>query len=212
VERKMQKLKEKFVDICQKLHNKGLSPGFSGNISLKVDNKILVTPSGSSLGDIDTEKLVVIDFEGNIIEGTFKPTSEKFLHIEIYKKRPDINAIIHCHAPKISAFAVAGIPLNEPILAENVLLFGEIPIAKYALPSSDELAEIVSSYFTEHDAVLMANHGVITGGKDLKDVFYKMETIEYCAEVYLYAKLLGNINQLTKEEVKQVIGLRKKRD
>ena len=207
----MQELKEQFSNICQKLYAKGLSPGFSGNISLKIDNKILVTPSGISLGDVDTEKLVIIDFEGNKIEGNFKPTSEKFLHIEIYKKRPDINAIIHCHAPKISAFAVAGIPLDEPILAENVLLFGEIPIAKYAMPSSGVLAEIVSSYFTEHDAVLMANHGVVTGGKDLKDAFYKMETIEYCAEVYLYAKFLGNINHLTQEEAKQVIELRKTR-
>jgi L-fuculose-phosphate aldolase len=206
----MNEAKQNFSNVCKKLYDKGFSPGYTGNVSLKIKDKILVTPSGFSLGDVEPENVVAIDFYGNVLEGAFKPTSEKFLHIGVYKKRPDISAVIHCHAPKSSAFAVAGIPLSEPILSEHVLVFGEIPIAKYALFSTETLAEIVSEHFIKHDAVLMANHGVITGGKDLKDVFYKMETIEYCAEVYLYSKLLGNINCLTKEEVEQVVNLKQK--
>lgn len=207
----MENVKQQLSNICHRLYEKGLSPGFSGNASVRVSDTIFMTPSGISLADVLPDNIIEVNFNGELLSGEGKPTSEKFLHIKVYEKRPDITAIIHCHAPKSSAFAVAGIPMNEAILAENVLLFGEIPVAKYALPSSDILAEIVSDHFVERDAVLMANHGVITGGKDLNETFYKMETVEYCAEVYLNAKLLGNINHLNKEEVKQIIELRKAR-
>jgi L-fuculose-phosphate aldolase len=97
------------------------------------------------------------------------------MHTLYYKKRPEMNAIIHCHAPKSSVFAVAGIPLNQPILAENIFTLGDIPVAKYYLPSSDYLANEVSAYFSSSDAVLMQNHGVILAAKDLRQAYYKME-------------------------------------
>ena len=203
--------KEQLSVICKKLYEKGLSPGFSGNVSVRNGEFVLVTPSGLSLNDVTPENIVKIDFEGNVSEGTLNPTSEKFMHIKIYQKRPDINAIIHCHAPKSSAFAVAGMSFTEPILAENILLFGDIPLIKYSTPSSLELAEDVSDAFVGHDAALMQNHGVIVGGKNLIDVFYKMDTIEYCSEVYLNAKILGNIEHLSEENIKDIIALRKNR-
>lgn len=201
--------KEQLSLICKKLYEKGLSPGFSGNVSVSDGESILVSPSGFSLNDITPEIVVRIDFNGNVLEGGLNPTSEKFMHIKIYQKRPDINAIIHCHAPKSSAFAVAGMSFSEPILAENILLFGDIPLIKYSTPSSLELAEDVSEAFVEHNAALMQNHGVIVGGKDLNDVFYKMDTVEYCSEVYINAKMLGNICHLSEDNIKDIIALRK---
>lgn len=206
----MYNLKTQIVDIGKKLADKGLSPGFSGNISVRFEDKILVTPSGYSLGELETDDIVVLDFNFNVLEGNKKPSSESKMHSLIYKKRSDLNALIHCHSPKTSVFAVNGVPLIQPILAENIFTLGDIPVAKYFLPSSDELAQEVSSFFDLHDCVLMQNHGVIVGGKDLRTAFYKMDTVEYYAEVCILANLIGKPLELNEEQKREIIELRKK--
>ncbi len=206
----MKKIKQQIVEAGKKLADKGYSPGYSGNISVKHNDKIFVTPSGFALGEMEPDDIVVISDNFEVIEGKHKPSSESKMHLNIYSLRVDINSIIHCHAPKSSAFAVAGIPLSSPILAENIFSLGEIPVAKYYLPSTNDLAEEVSSYFNNNDVVLMANHGVVLGAADIKNAFYKMDTVEYYAEVYLNAKLLGKMNELSSEQVEEIIGLRKK--
>lgn len=206
----MNNLKQKIVDTGKKLSDKGLSPGFSGNISAKFEDKILVTPSGLSLGELQVDDIVVLDKNLNKIEGEKKPSSESKMHFLIYQKRPDLGAIVHCHSPKASVFAVNGVPLNQPILVENIFTLGEIPVAKYYLPSSDELAFEVSSFFDEHDCVLMQNHGVIVGGCDLRQVYYRMETLEYFAEVCILSNLCGTPIELSPQEKKQIVELRKR--
>lgn len=204
----LQNIKKEISKICKRLYDKGFSPGWSGNVSIKTEQGILITSSGLNLGDVSENDVVLIDLEGNLLDEGKKASSEKLMHIEIYKKRSDISAIIHCHAPKSSAFAVAGIPLNAPILAENVSVLGIVPIAEYALPSTQKLSENVSNLFLEHDSVLMANHGVVVGGKNLSDAYYKMETLEYYAEVFLYSKILGRSKELSPYEVEQVLALK----
>ena len=145
-----------------------------------------------------------------MIEGDKKPSSESKMHALIYKKRSDLNALIHCHSPKASVFAVNGVPLIQPILAENIFTLGDIPVAKYFLPSSYELAAEVSSFFDVHDCVLMQNHGVIVGGKDLRTAFYKMDTVEYYAEVCILANLTGKPCELSDEQKREIIELRKR--
>lgn len=206
----MYNLKKQIADIGKRLADKGLSPGFSGNISVRFEDKILVTPSGYSLGELETDDIVVLDFDFNMIEGDKKPSSESKMHALIYKKRSDLNALIHCHSPKASVFAVNGVPLIQPILAENIFTLGDIPVAKYFLPSSDELAAEVSSFFDVHDCVLMQNHGVIVGGKDLRTAFYKMDTVEYYAEVCILANLTGKPCELSDEQKREIIELRKR--
>ena len=200
----METLKQQLVQIGKRLSDKGLSPGFSGNLSVRYGRYFLITPSGLSLGDLEQDDIVLIDENLKTIDGKKKPSSEAKLHLEIYAKRPDINAIIHCHAPKSSAFAVADIPLSQPILAENVFHLGEVPVAKYHLPSTTAVAQETAQYFDKHDVVLMQNHGVVLGAKTITDAYYKMETVEYTAEVILNAKILGNIKELTKEEVQEI--------
>jgi L-fuculose-phosphate aldolase len=199
------KAKKDIVEIGKRLYNKGFASGLSGNISINLDNKILITPSGFNLADVRENDVVIIDLNGNKIRGKHNPSSEKQMHIEIYKKRQDIKAIIHAHTPKASSFAVAGIPLDKAILSEASVILGQIPIAEYGMPSSDELAKSVASYFTNHSSVLMANHGVVTGGKNLKETYYKLETLELYAEVFLWTKILGNSNELSEENFKKLI-------
>lgn len=204
----MEKLKQQFIKTGKKLRKKGFSPGFSGNISMRYGRYFLISPSGLSLGDFESEDIILVDENCKVIDGNKKPSSEVKLHLEIYKIRPDINAIIHCHSPKASAFAVAGIPLSQPILAENVFHLGEVPVAKYHLPSTIEVARETAQYFDSHDVVLMQNHGVVVGDKNLEAAYYKMETVEYTAEVILNAKILGKITELTPEQVQEVKNLK----
>ena len=114
------------------------------------------------------------------------------------------------HSRFKEVFAVNGIPLVQPILAENIFTLGDIPVAKYYLPSSEELAQEVCSFFDVHDCVLMQNHGVIVGGKDLRTAFYKMDTVEYYAEVCILANLTGKPCELSDEQKREIIELRKR--
>ena len=139
-----------------------------------------------------------------------KPSSEKFLHIEIYKQRADINYIIHVHAPYLSSFASAGKDLTTPIMAENIFYFGGIPLAEYALPSTMDLVDNTVKFFNEYDAVLMANHGFIVGAKTIEDAYLKLELAESYAQVVLNTEILGGAKQLTKEQEKEILDLRKK--
>ena len=139
---------------------KNFTPGFSGNLSARCGNKILITATGTANGYLSEDDFVLIDFEGNIIEGNKKPSSEKMLHVEFYKQREDINYIFHVHSPYLTAFSAAGKALDKNILAEIVYCFDYIPLAEYALPGSKELVENTSKFFKDFDVVLMANHGV----------------------------------------------------
>ena len=189
---------------------KNFTPGYSGNISARYKDGLLITTSGSSNGYLNQNQVVYTDFDGNSLEKGKKPSSEKFLHIEIYKKRPDINYIIHVHAPYLSSFASAGKDLMTPIMAENVFYFGGIPLAEYALPSTMELVNNTIKFFDEYDAVLMANHGFIVGAKTIEDAYLKLELAESYAQVVLNTEILGGAKQLNSDQEKEILELRKK--
>ena len=178
-------------------------------MSARYGDKILITSSGSANGYLSEDELVLMDFDGNLIEGNKKPSSEKMLHAEFYRQRPDVNYIIHVHSPYLSTFACCHIALDEPIMAENVFYFGQIPLAEYGLPSSLDLVEKTSKYFKDYDAVLMANHGFIVGDKTIKDAFLKLELAESYAQVVFNAKVLGNPVLFTKEQVEEINSLKK---
>lgn len=187
---------------------KNYTPGYSGNISARYKNGMLITTSGSSNNNLKSKYIVYTDFDGNSLEHGKKPSSEKFLHIEIYKKRPEINFIIHVHAPYLSSFAAAGKDLLEPVMAENVFYFGGIPLAKYALPSSRELVDNTVKFFDDYDAVLMENHGFITASETIEDAYMKLELAESYAQTVLNTCILGGAKILTPEEEKAILELR----
>ncbi len=206
----IEKLTDKIIKYGKIAGKRGLTPGYSGNISAKYLDKILITSTGAANGFLDEEDISIIDFSGNQIGGYKKPSSEKMLHIEFYKKRPDIGAILHFHCPYLSAFAASGIEPDKNVMAEVVYAFCEIPIAEYALPGSIELVTNTSKFFDKYDVVIMKNHGVIAGGRDLKDAFLKLESCEAYAKTLLCAKLLGGAKMLPDVEVEKIYGLRNK--
>ena len=202
------KLEKQIIKYGKMCGNKNYTPGYSGNISARYKDGMLITTSGSSNGYLEKKHIVETDFEGKSLEKGKKPSSEKFLHIEIYKKRPEINYIIHVHAPYLSSFASAGKDLMEPIMAENVFYFGGIPLADYALPSTMQLVENTVQFFDKYDAVLMANHGFIVASKTIEDAYMKLELAESYAQVVLNTEILGGAKRLTEVEADEILKLR----
>ena len=198
----------KIIKYGKKCGEKNFSPGYSGNISARYKDKMLITTSGSSNGYLTRNQVVLTDFEGRSLEKGKKTSSEKFLHIGIYKKRPEINYIIHVHSPYLSSFASAGKDLLEPIMAENVFYFGGIPLAKYALPSTQELVDNTVKFFDNYDAVLMENHGFVVASKTMEDAYLKLELAESYAQVVLNTYLIGGAKILSPLEEKKILDLR----
>ena len=201
-------LKQEIIEYGRLCGVKNFTPGVSGNISPRYGDNIIITSSGSANGYLNEDEFSVIDFDGKVVSGNPKPSSEKMLHVAFYKKRPDVNYIIHVHAPYLSAFASSGKALDEPIMAENVFYFGQIPLAEYGLPSSKDLVEKTEKYFDKYNAVLMANHGFIVGDKTIKDAYLKLELAEAYAQVVVNTKILGGAVLLNEQQVKEIIALR----
>lgn len=205
----MKKIVKELIKYGKLAGKKNFTPGMSGNISARYGDNIIITTSGSANGYLDEEDFVLIDFDGNVTMGNKKASSEKMLHVEFYKIRPDINYILHVHSPYLSSFASVGMPLDEAIMAENVYYFGKIPLAQYALPGSKELVEKTSIFFKDFDAVLMANHGFIVGGATLKEAFLKLELAESYAQVVLNTKILGGAVLLNEKQVEEIYKLKR---
>ena len=205
---KVVEISQQIIKIGRVLGDKNYTPGYSGNISARIDDTVLITVSGSANGHLKDSDFALIDFEGKSLIPNKRPSSEKKLHIEFYKQRPDINFIIHVHSPFLSSFASARKDLLAPVMAENVYYFKGIPLAEYGLPSSDILVENTAKYFKEYDCVLMANHGVIIGSKTLKDAYLKLELAEQYAQVVLNTYILGGAKPLTETETQDILALR----
>lgn len=205
---KIVEISQQIIKIGRVLGEKNYTPGYSGNISARIDDTVLITVSGSANGHLKDGDFALMDFEGESLIPNKRPSSEKKLHIEFYKQRPDINFIIHVHSPYLSSFASARKDLLAPVMAENVYYFKGIPLAEYGLPSSDVLVENTAKYFKEYDCVLMANHGVIIGSKTLKDAYLKLELAEQYAQVVLNTYILGGPKPLTEAETQDILALR----
>ena len=187
---------------------KNLTPGMSGNLSARCRDTIVITASGTSNAYLEPKDFSVLNFEGKVVVGAKNPSSERMLHVEFYKMRPDINYIMHVHSPYLSTFAACRKALEEPILAENVFYFGGIPLADYALPSSKELVEKTAPYFKDYDAVLLANHGFIVGADSINKAFLLLELAESYAQVVINSKILGGAVSLNYKQVEEIYGLR----
>lgn len=201
--------KNELIEYGRMAGDKNYTPGISGNLSARCGDMVVITSSGVANGYLTENDFAVVDFDGNAIEGE-KPSSERMLHIEFYKKRPEMNYVMHVHSPYLTAFASAGISLDDKISPEIIYCFEKIPLAEYSIPGAKELVEKTSKYFENYDVVLMANHGVIIAGKDIKDAFYKLDLCENYAKTVICAKLLGGAKILPEEEVEKIYLLRQK--
>ncbi len=204
--------KENIIYWAKRLYQRQMSPSTSGNISIKTKNSILITASGTCANDLEKDDIVLIDFNGNLVEGNKKPSSEKIMHCEIYTKRDDIGAIIHCHCPVLCAWSVANAPMKMPILPDFAVLFDEIPIVPYYCPSTIELAQVTGEYFEDGcNAVLLQNHGIVLGAVNLKEAFYQLDLIRAYAETWFGAEILGGAKPIRKKEVEELRQLYRKK-
>ena len=193
------------VEVSRRLYDRGLVVATEGNVSVRLDDRrLLATPTGACKGFLATDQLVMVDLEGRRLQGEFPPSSELPLHLAVYRVRPEVQAIVHAHPPIATGFAVAGIPLDQPILAEAVILLGPVPVAHYGTPTTEELSKAVLKYIHGHNAILLANHGALTVGEDLWQAYFRMETLEHVAQVNLVAHLLGKMNVLSEEDVRKL--------
>jgi L-fuculose-phosphate aldolase len=205
------KFRDQIVRYGRMLHESGFVAAMDGNLSIRLQrDRILVTPTCVSKGAMRSADMVVVDGEGRHISGRRHVTSEIGMHLLIYSRRPDVQAIVHAHPPTATGFAAAGIPLTEPLVCEVVMGLGCIPLARYGTPGTSELAQTLEPYVANYDAILMSNHGVVSYGDTLEHAYMKMETVEHFAQIALVTHLLGRQQPLQGVEIEKLILARSK--
>lgn len=205
-------LKQQIVEIGKRMYLRNFVAANDGNISAMCeDGTILATPSGVSKGFLREDMLVKLDLDGNILDGKYAVTSEIKMHLRIYKENPSVKAVTHAHPPVSTCFAICHKSLKPTYLTEAIITLGEIPCAPYATPGTNELPNSIAPYVNEYKGVLLANHGVVTWGKDLMEAFYTMESIEYCANIDRLLPDVGTPVLLSKQQIQHVVDIVKQR-
>jgi L-fuculose-phosphate aldolase len=206
-------LKKQMVEIGRRIWIRGYVASNDGNITVRLnDNELLTTPTGVSKGFMTVEMIIKCDHTGKVISSNpgYRPSSEVKMHLDVYKERPDIQAVVHAHPQYATSFAVAGIPLNKCVLPEAIIVMGAVPIAPYGLPSTMEIPDRIRPFIKNSDVILLENHGALTLGTDLLNAYHKMETLEHTASIVWKAIQLGNMNVLPPDERDRLMTLREK--
>jgi L-fuculose-phosphate aldolase len=202
-------LRQDLVRFGKMLHAQGFVAATDGNLSVRLDqSRILVTPTGFSKGMMSPEDMVIVDLHGKKLSGFYNPSSEITMHLTIYRMRPDVGAIVHAHPCTATGFASAGIALDEPLCSEVVITLGAVPLAPYATTGTMELSDSLRPYIPFHDAILMANHGVVAYGDDLCRAYMRMEAVEHYAKIVLAARQLGSARSLDSRELEKLVAVR----
>ena len=206
------KAKKAIIDIGQRMYVRNFVAANDGNISIKTgDNEVWATPTGVSKGYMKKKMLVKVDLEGNVLEGTYKPSSELKMHLRAYRENEDIRSVCHAHPPVCTCFAIAGIALDKPVLAEAVITLGDVPVAPYAELGSNSVPEVIAPYCHTHNGVLLANHGAVTWAEEPYGAYYRLESMEYYANILLITdKILEKQNLLTAGQVDRLLAMREK--
>jgi len=206
-------LRTEMVQLGKKLYGRELLVATEGNFSVRLDDeRLLATPSGLCKGDMTEEDLVIIDLRGNHLTGERRVSSEIKMHLEVYRQRRDVQAVIHAHPPMCIAMMLAGKALDRPILAEVVLILGKVPIAPYATPSTNEIPESIMPLIPQTDCILLDHHGSLTAGRSLSEACYKLELLEQTAKTYLTAlQVSDTVRELPPEKVAELMQLRESR-
>lgn len=195
---KAKRLKGEIIRLCRRLDDRGFVPATDGNVSARAGSgRLLVTPSLVPKGTVKPGQLLLVDLRGRVLSGKGRPTSEMKMHLEVYRQRPEIGAVVHAHPPAATAFAACRLPLDKPILPEAVVMLGPVPLAGYATPSTEEVPRSIAPLVKRHNAILLANHGALAWGRDLREALERMERVEHLAKVALLSRLLGGAKTLS---------------
>jgi L-fuculose-phosphate aldolase len=211
VEKSERELRAEIVDVCHRIYNKGWVAANDGNVSVMLEDNIAIcTPTGVSKGIMTPDMLIKVDINGSKLEGEreLKPSSEIKMHLDILKNKPGVNSVVHAHPPYGTAFAVAGIPLDQCILPEIVISIGQVPLTRYGTPSTYEIPESVREYLRDHSVFLLENHGALSTGNDVYQAYYRMESMELFAKIAVIANIIGKVNTISEPDVKKLLKLR----
>ncbi len=209
-------LRQLICRVGQLMYRQGYVDGAAGNISARLDgDRILMTPSGLALGFLDAEQLIVVNLAGERVDepseanAHLRPTSESAMHLECYRQRDDVNAVVHAHPPTAVALTLVGYDFQQCIIPEMVVLLGMVPTAPYSTPSSQENSDAITNLIREHDAVMLSNHGSLTVAKSLWDAYLMLESLEHSATILHRAlQLSGDLNAIPPEQIEKLVAYR----
>ncbi len=202
-------VRDEVLQVCRRLYQRGLVAGTDGNVSVRLSNKhLLATPTGMSKGFLEPDDLVVCDMQGQQIQGKRRLTTEIKIHLAAYAERPDVCAVVHAHPPYATAFAVANKTMDERIMPEAYIAVGKVALAAYGTPSTEELEKNIRPTVADHDAILLANHGAMTFGRDVTAAYHRMEALEQLARISALAHLVGEARQLSADEIARLEAIR----
>lgn len=204
-------LRREIAQVCRLLYNKGLIAATDGNVSVRWGERWLITtPSGLCKGLIESQDLVVTDLDGEIApdevapRNQYRPSAELRTHLEAYRRRPDIRAVVHAHPPITTALTVAGVSLSPCVLPETLVNIGTIVTTDYATPTSAQVPLVIRELIRDHDALVLDRHGALTVGGSLMEAYARMEKVENTALVIQVARALGRVKTLPVDEVRRL--------
>src|SRR3712207_5828096 len=203
-----QDARREIVRVGELMYQRGYVVSSDGNLSVRLeDGRIVATPTQTSKGRMTEDSLALTDLAGKPLNDR-RASSELAMHLLIYRERADVRAVCHAHPPHGSAFAVAGLAIDQPILSEVILTLGCVPLAEYGTPSTDELTEAMRPLVKNHNALLMANHGAVAYGADIWQAFDRLETLEHTAKIAILSRALGGSRSLPPDAIEKLINVR----
>ncbi len=205
-------IKKEIIRAGRSMYASGFAAANDGNISVRTrENEVWITPSGVSKGFMSEDILCRIDLSGNLLSGITVPSSEAKMHLRLYNENPEITAVVHAHPPFCTAFAAEGLPLDKALIQEAVVLLGTVPLAGYALPGSEEMADSVAPFALTHGAVLLENHGLTAWGKNLSEAMFRLECAENLAKITAIGMQTGFTRLMKESHIDELIALRPSR-
>jgi L-fuculose-phosphate aldolase len=205
------KLKEQICEIGRRLYAKGFAAANDGNITVRLnDREVLCTPTMVSKGFMKPEDICKVDYEGKQLAGSKRRTSEVLLHLAVYKQRPDVHSVVHCHPPHATAFAVAHEPIPKCVLPEVEVFLGEVPMAVYETPGNQKFAETIVPYLKDCNTIILANHGTVSFGPNVEAAYFNTEIIDAYCKILILARQLGRVNYFDEEKTRELLDLKKR--
>jgi L-fuculose-phosphate aldolase len=204
-------IKEFMCEIGRRVYAKSFAAANDGNITFRLNEReFLCTPTMVCKGFLKPEDICKVDENGKQLAGTRKRTSEVLLHLVVYKFRPDVNAVVHCHPPHATAFAVAHEPIPKCILPEVEVFLGEVPTAVYETPGGQKFADTIAPYVKDCNTIILANHGTVSFGPDLEKAYWNTEIVDAYCNILILARQLGRVNYFTEQQTKELLDLKKR--
>lgn len=205
------KLKQDICDIGRRIYNRQFAAANDGNITVRVsENEVLCTPTMHCKGFLKPDDIAMIDMTGKQIAGRKKRSSEALLHLEIFKQRPDVRSVVHCHPPHATAFAIAREPIPQCILPEVEVFLGDVPITRYETPGGQEFADTIIPFVDRTNVIILANHGTVSYGETVERAYWWTEILDSYCRMLMLARQLGNVQYLDEGKSRELLDLKDK--